>query len=366
MNHNREIQRLGGEGLGRRGFIGAVGGAAAALAAGCTGAVAARDRLTVMSDAGRRGAQRLSMERLQQFESLGYGMFISYDIQAFYKGTIHGKVTDEMRHILPTVYAPDKLDVEQWISVARDAGMKYAVLTAKRHPGFCLWPSRYTDYTVAHSGNTTDVVERYVKACGKCGVVPGLYYPSVDFHHLNGRPPQDDWKYVTSKHQTFMTDQITELLTNYGTIGEVWIDIPNVLGRGYRTFLYEHIARLQPNAVILMNGGFQDGTKVKESVWPADLISLEVTLPPKTGYLKWKTFEGQDYYLPGEYCDSITPHWWWVEGDKPKPDQKVLDMFQACRTAGVNVLLDAPPDNHGLIPKETIDALMRLRRNAKI
>jgi len=196
--------------------------------------------------------------------------------------------------------------------------------------------------------------------------VPGLYYPSVDFHHLGGRPPQDDWKYVTSKHQTFMTDQITELLTNYGTIGEVWIDIPNVLGRGYRTFLYEHIARLQPNAVILMNGGFQDGTKVKESVWPTDLISLEVTLPPKTGYLKWKTFEGQDYYLPGEYCDSITPHWWWVEGDKPKPDQKVLDMFQACRTAGVNVLLDAPPDNHGLIPKETIDALMRLRRNAKI
>lgn len=365
MENKRENQ-VTGCGLSRRSFIGAACGTAATLATGCTGVSGRTGYRTSTSRVTRRGAQRLSLERLQQFEALGYGMFISYDIQAFYKGTIHGKVTDEMRHIPPSVYAPDKLDVGQWIAVARDAGMKYAVLTAKRHPGFCLWPSRHTDYSVAHSGNKTDVVEQYVKACEKCGIVPGLYYPSVDFHHLGGRPPQDDWKYVTSKHQTFMTDQITELLTNYGPIGEVWIDIPHVLGRGYRTFLYEHIARLQPNAVILMNGGFQDGAKVKESVWPTDLISLEVTLPSKTGYPKWKTFENKAYYLPGEYCDSITPHWWWVEGDKPKPDQKALDMFQACRTAGVNVLLDAPPDNHGLIPKETVDALMRLRRNAKI
>lgn len=161
-------------------------GAAGAAAACCWGGLAAEQGRTAEGET-RRGAQRLSVERLQQFEALGYGMFISYDIQAFYRGTIHGKVSEEKRRIPASVYAPDRLDVDQWISVARDAGMKDAVLTAKRHPGFCLWPSKHTDYTVANSGNKTDVVERYVRACEKCGVQPGLYYPSVDFHHLDGR-----------------------------------------------------------------------------------------------------------------------------------------------------------------------------------
>ncbi|HOE60392.1 MAG TPA: alpha-L-fucosidase [Kiritimatiellia bacterium] len=365
MKIKKRNQGGNGEGLGRRSFIGTIAGAAAALSAGCKATAAAKGQPAAASRAARRGAQRLSLDRLRQFEALGYGMFISYDIQAFYKGTIHGKVTDEMRRIPASCYAPDKLDVGQWIAVARDAGMKYAVLTAKRHPGFCLWPSRHTDYTVANSGNRTDVVEQYVKACAQCGIVPGIYYPAVDFHHLHGRPPQDDWRYVTSLHQTFITDQITELLTEYGEIGEVWIDIPKVLGRGYRTFLYEHIARLQPNAVILMNSGIQDGLKINvEKVWPTDLISIEVKGPAKGGYQKWRTVEGREYYLPGEYCNSIMPKWWWREGDLPRPDQDVLKEFQAARAVGVNVLLDAPPDNHGLIPKETVDALMRLRRNA--
>jgi alpha-L-fucosidase len=351
-------------GMHRRSFVKrCVAGAAAACCAGV------RPEATRGAAGGTasRGAQRLSLERLKQFEALGYGMFISYDIQAFYRGTIHGTISAEKRRIPASIYAPDKLDVGQWIAVARDAGMKYAVLTAKRHPGFCLWPSKCTDYTVAKSGNKTDVVEKYVRACEKCGVQPGLYYPSVDFHHLGGRRAEDDWKYVTSIHQTFMTDQITELLSGYGPIAEVWIDIPHVLGRGYRTFLYEHMAKLQPRAVILMNGGFHDGTKISvNAVWPTDLVSLERTLPAKSGYSRWKTVEGREYYLPGEFCDSIKPSWWWVEGEKPREDRKVLEQFQACRAAGVNLLLDAPPDNHGLVPQETIDALMRLRRNARI
>lgn len=198
-------------------------------------------------------------------------------------------------------------------------------------------------------------------------MLPGLYYPAVDFHHLGGRRPDDDWKYTTSTHQTFITNQITELLSNYGPIGEVWIDIPHVLGRGYRTFLYEHITRLQPDAVILMNGGFHDGSKLPvDAIWPTDLVSLERTLPAKGGYSPWKTVEGQTYYLPGEFCDSIKPSWWWVEGEEPRDDGKVLAQFQACRQAGVNFLLDAPPDNHGLIPQSTVAALQRLRRNAGI
>ncbi len=351
----------------RREFLRGAGQVAGAVAACCLGTVAQGDESTPANDWGR-GAQRLSLQRLKHYESLGYGMFISYGVQPFIDGCIHSGKTK--RHDVPaSAYAPDKLDVGQWISVARDAGMKYAVLTAKRHPGFCLWPSQHTDYTVANSGNKTDVVEAFVKACEQRGIEPGLYYPSVDIHHCFGRPLKDDWKYTTSLYQTFQTNQITELLSGYGPIAEVWVDIPRVLGRGYRTFLYEHIARLQPNAVIMMNLGLQDGTAVAKSVdkfWPSDLISIERRLPPESGHQPWRTIEGKPYYLPAEVSDSIKPTWYWVNGEKPRADEEVLAQFQACRRRGVNLLLDAPPDNHGLIPPPTVDALMRLRRNAGI
>ena len=354
----------------RREFLRGAGCAASAVAATCLANRTATAAPT--QQGGRRGAQRLTVERLKQFEALRYGMFISYDVQAFvpYEVRHSKRLTDEQRLLSPTVYAPDRLDVGQWIAVARDAGMKYAVLTAERHPGFCLWPSKHTNYTVANSGNKTDVVAKFVEACAKCGVQPGLYYPSVDIYHCFGRPPQDDWKYVTSGYQTFQTNQITELLTDYGAIAEVWIDIPSVLGRGYRTYLYDHIARLQPNSVIMMNAGIQDGTDLDsrlERFWPTDLIAIEKRLPPDGGYQPWRTIEGKEHYLPGEVCDSIMrTSWCWKEGDTPRDDQELLAQFQACRQRGVNFLLDAPPDNHGLIPQSTVESLMRLRRNAAI
>lgn len=297
-------------------------------------------------------------------------MFISYDIEAFCRHHLLSKdLTEDQLNVPPQTFAPDKLDVDQWVSVARDAGMKYAILTAKRYSGFCLWPSKRTNYTVANSGNKTDIVERLIASCEKRGVLPGLYYNSYDIHHRFGRPHKEGWSYTTSRYQTFMTEQLTELLTGYGPIAEVWIDMPVCLGRGYRTFLYEHIARLQSDAVIMMNLGIQDGTDIAKKVecfWPSDLISIERRLPPGTGHRKWWTIEGREYYLPGEVCDSIMHNWYWREGDKPRRDDKVLAQFQACRERGVNLLLDAPPNNHGVIPRVTVEALMRLRRSAGI
>ena len=353
----------------RRGFLRGAGQAAGALAAYGLRAATGAEAHAADND-GHRGNQRLSLERLQQFESLGYGMFISFDIEPFTGiRLLAANLTEEERRPPPSVYAPDKLDVGQWISVARDAGMKYAVLTTKRYPGFCLWPSKHTDYSVANSGNKIDVVEKFVEACAKRGVQPGFYYNSFDMHHCFGLTSKDAWRFTTSLYQTFQTNQITELLTSYGPIAEVWIDIPRVLGRGYRTFLYEHMARLQPNAAILMNCGVQDGKEIEKRVeqfWPSDLLSIERRLPPETGHRKWQIIEGKEYYLPGEFCDSIMPSWFWREGEQPRADQELLVQFQACRQRGVNLLLDAPPDIHGLIPQTTVDALMRLQRSAGI
>jgi alpha-L-fucosidase len=160
---------------------------------------------------------------------------------------------------------------------------------------------------------------------------------------------------------------LTELLTQYGPIAETWIDIPGVLGRGYRTFLYDYVARLQPDTVIMMNSGIstQEDYKV-EYAWPSDIIAIERSLPVEAGFKKFREIEGKTYYMPGEVCDPIGKEWFWVDGDVPRSDDALLKQFQACKARGVNLLLDVPPDRHGLIPDDSVQALNRLRKNASI
>ena len=320
-----------------------------------------------------RGAQRLSLEQLQKWEALKYGMFIHYGMSTF--------DGDELsKGDLPsTAYAPDKLDVDQWVCVARDAGMKYAVLTTKHVAGHCLWPTKHNDYHVGTSGNKTDVVEAFVNACEKRGVLPGFYYCSWDNHNKFGSrtfsdtadderalfPERVQLAFTTREYQDFQTAQIEELLTGYGKVGEVWIDIPTVLPRFYRQELYNQISSLQPEAVVMMNNGISDGSNYPiDKAWPADIIAIERFLPNShTGHVKWRTIEGKKYYMPGEVCDPIGREWFFTEEDQPRSDEELLGMYLVSISRGTNLLLDVGPDKHGLIPQKYVGALQRLRAN---
>jgi alpha-L-fucosidase len=345
------------KGISRRLFLGTSGGAV--VAGGL-----AQAQETPPAAQQNEGSQRLSLAALRAWEALGYGMFIHYGMSTYVENELpDGKAPG-------SVYAPDALDVDQWIQVARDAGMKYAVLTTKHVAGHCLWPSEYTEYSVANSGDKTDVVEAFVKACAKHGVAPGFYYCSWDNHNRFGSvtPSDGDWggSYTTSIYQTFQTNQITELLERYGPIAEMWVDIPGVLGRGYRTFLYNHIAGLQPDIVIMMNSGISTGAEYNvDYAWPSDLIAIERNVPPGSGHEKWREIEGKRYYMPGEVCDPIGKDWFYVEGDVPRPDDELRQQYEACRARGVNFLLDVPPDKHGKIPQMHVDALMKLAQHVK-
>jgi len=312
-----------------------------------------------------RGAQRLGIDQLQKWEALGYGMFIHFGMSTFLGMELPDGTAPA------SAYAPDRLSTDQWISVARDVGMKYAVLTAKHVAGHCLWPSDQTDYTMANSGDKTDVVGAFVKSCERHGVKPGLYYCSWDNHTKlesnmwgSGRPGKP---YTTSLYHDYVTAQITELLTRYGPIAEVWIDIPGLLGRGYRTFLYHHIAELQPDTVIMMNSGIGDQKNYNIGyAWPSDLIAMERRLPPAGGHARWRTIEGKEYYIPGEVCHFIGHSWFYEENDPPQTDGELLSLAEGCRTGGANLLLNVPPNKHGLLPAEYIKALDRLRRAQKL
>ncbi len=356
-------------------------GAAAGFAASVSQAAPAAGQ-----PAARKGTQRLSLEQLQRWEALGYGMFIHFGMSTF-SGKEIGTGQDP-----PSLYNPDRLDVDQWVSVARDAGMKYIVLTAKHVAGHCLWPSKHTAYSVAKSANTIDVMERFVESCRKRGILPGFYYCSWDNHHRFGsRTPSDPgvtWcagKYdylalqqtaatqpagklpslVSSLYQDFQTAQVEELIGRYGPFAEVWIDIPGILGRGYRTFLYRRIAELQPESVIMMNSGIGSGeTYPVDYAWPSDIIAIEREMPPGSGHQRWRTIEGAEYYMPGEICDPIGKNWFFVEGDTPRPLAKLTEQLVNAGKLGVNLLLDVPPDQHGVIPDMHVKALNALRKEA--
>ncbi len=327
--------------------------------------------------AGKSGDQRLAPKALHQWEKLGFGMFIHFGMSTF--------DGDEFsRGDRPSAtYAPDKLDVSQWIGVARDAGMKYAVLTAKHVAGHCLWPTAHNDYHVGTSGNRTDVVDAFVAACQKAGILPGLYYCSWDNrnrfgsttpHFLSDGTAVDtkslDTSFATRAYEDFQYKQMEELATRYGDIGEFWIDIPRVLSPGFRIQLYDRLAELQPHAVIVMNRGFFTGGKLLFSAWPTDILNYETEVPgyyvhqgATAGHQAWHEFAGKHYYLPGEVCDTVNPHWFWVEGDRPKSDIELLGQALLSRSRGCNQLLDVGPDRHGLIPSDQITALQRLRKN---
>ena len=168
---------------------------------------------------------------------LKYGMFIHFGMSTFTEREIDNGDQPS------TTYAPTDLDVDQWIRVARDAGMKYAVLTSKHVAGHCLWDSKVQfrgnefDYDVATSGNKTDVVAKFVTACKKYGLTPGLYWRLLDFRN-NSVPHGPQWNAGNLPSDFFQLaqDQLAELITNYPDIGYYWFDIPRAATPAKRAF----------------------------------------------------------------------------------------------------------------------------------
>ena len=133
-------------------------------------------------------------------------------------------------------FNPDKLDVHAWAKSAKAAGMKYAVLTAKHHDGFCLFDTKYTDFNVMNTPYGKDIVRDYVEAMREEGIRVGLYYSLVDWHHpdytldqwhpMRNTPDPAGFNRGRDMHRyaEYMRNQLTELMSNYGKIDILWLD----------------------------------------------------------------------------------------------------------------------------------------------
>ena len=160
-------------------------------------------------------------------------------------------------------FNPEKYDPEEWVLLAKKAGMKYICFTAKHHDGFCMWNTQYTDYSIMHTPYGRDVLKMLSDACHKHDMSLSLYYSIPDWHHPCGFNPASthQWKAVNQDKPDFdvyceyVRNQITELLTQYGPIYTLFWDIPP---RMEDRSLNEYVRQLQPG-ILINNRGFDEG-----------------------------------------------------------------------------------------------------------
>ena len=305
---------------------------------------------------------------LAVWQSYKYGMFIHFGMATF---TGRSNENDPRNADAPSsLYAPTDLDVDQWIRVARDAGMKYAVLTAKHTAGHCLWDSKVRfrgkefDYDVATSGHPTDVVAAFVKACKKYGIAPGLYWCPLDFHN-NSVPPKPQWNagQLPDDFYQFAQDQFAELIKCYPDVGYYWIDVPRSASEPQRQALYDLIKRQRPGALVLFNCHASTIESCqKRNGWPTDILNTE-RAPFKPGeFTPVQTWQGKTYHLGYEHCDCLAQHWFWYKDDQPRPVAELHRLYRGVVDTGGTLLLDVAPDQAGRIPESSVKALMELKK----
>jgi alpha-L-fucosidase len=311
-------------------------------------------------------SQRLPLDALKAYEALGYGMFIHYGMNTFLDD-------DHAPGDAPaSLFAPTRVDCAQWARTAKAAGMKYAVLTAKHVSGFCLWPSEHTDYHVGNSPWGRDVVRDFVDACRAEGILPGLYYCCWDNHHRMGSIMPDNVKddgtfdydqiFASEAYMDFCWKQMDELVTRYGDLVELWIDIPVMLPPHFRQKLYDHLAERQPQMLVVTNNGMPPQPGLRPGYcWPTDVYVIEKTLPPQPRYQPEQRVYQKSHYLPMESCEPMGRHWFGILGDEPKSDQELLGTYLLTRARGANLLFNIGPLASGEISPAFVDALMRLR-----
>ncbi|WP_199139110.1 alpha-L-fucosidase [Pedobacter sp. ASV12] len=297
----------------------------------------------------------------------GYGMFIHFGINTFNE-------TEWSDGTLPvSSYNPSKLDPEQWVRTAKEAGFRYVLLITKHHDGFCLWNSKYTDYDVASSPVKTDVVKAVADACKKYGIQFAIYYSLWDRHEpsYKDKNPQ---KYID-----YMLNQLTELFSNYGNICELWLDggwdrKPNDWGIDQ---LYRLVKKYNPACAVSVNhtiestagrrnftlpSNMTEDNKYFFQYFPSDFRLWDpklITKFDKKQYLH----NGQSYYLPFEHTLCLSKRWNWFQKSAQLPTRdldELEELFYWCTDNDNSLVINVPPDQTGRIRAYEADAVIGL------
>lgn len=319
------------------------------------------------------------LKRMEWYVESRFGMFIHWGLYAIpargeWMRSVE-RMTDEAYHRYFEEFNPRDYDPRKWARAAKDAGMKYMILTAKHHDGFCLFDSRFTDFKSTNTPCGRDLVKEYVEAARDEGLRVGLYYSLLDWHHEDfphfsdgSHPMHDNPLYADENRNwdnyiTFMHNQIRELCTNYGRLDILWFDYSYGEMSGEKwaaTKLVNMVRDLQPGIIIdnrLEASGSGLGSLASGNPLPyhGDFVSPEQIIP-QDGV---RDVNGEP--LIWESCFTMNDSWGYNARDKYfKPASMLIKKLVECVSKGGNMLLNVGPDAYGNIPEESLQTLKEI------
>ncbi|GAQ51060.1 alpha-L-fucosidase [Streptomyces acidiscabies] len=356
------------------------------------------------ADLVRKASQLRPTARQIAWQSLERTAFLHFGVNTF-TGLEWGTGDED-----PNVFQPTRLDTDQWARALRDGGFKLAILTVKHHDGFVLYPSRYTNHSVASSswqGGRGDVLRSFADSMRRYGLKVGVYLsPADENQYLHGvyangsvrtartiptltadddRTPARFWTLPATDYGAHMLNTLYEVLTEYGPVDEVWFDgaqgrIPSDKVESYDWDSWYTLVRdLAPDATIAVTGpdvrwvGNESGL-ARENEWnvipvkenqygrtdwalsydTADQGSRTalVRARPNTGFLQW---------WPAECDVSIRDGWFYHTGQQPKSVADLTEIWFGSVGRGAVLLLNVPPDTEGLLHASDVTRLREFR-----
>jgi alpha-L-fucosidase len=299
------------------------------------------------------------------WQDMEYYFFAHFGPNTF-TGLEWGKGTEKAE-----VFDPKDLDCDQWCRIAKAAGAKGIMITAKHHDGFCLWPSKYSTHTVRESewkNGKGDVLKELSAACKKYGLKFGVYLSPWDRNHP---------AYGTPKYNDVFVNMLKEIFTNYGPIWELWWDGANGEGPNGKKQVYDFarfekvVRKLSPNTIIFSDigpdarwCGNEKGYAGKTNWDLLDTAGFKRGAgAPSTDTLNQGNVWGKNF-IPAECDVSIRPGWFYhqKEDSLVKTPQQLFEIYSKSVGRGANLILNVPPDERGLITKYDSASLMGFKK----
>lgn len=303
----------------------------------------------------------LSKKQLE-FLDWEFGVFFHFGIRSFFPGH---KDWDG-KEMPMEAFNPTELDCENWLKTAKAGGATYAILTCKHHDGFALWPTKYSEYSVAGScwkDGRGDVVREFVDACRKVGLKVGLYYS-----------PAQWGKYAISfknakEYDEYFINQIRELLTGYGKIDYLWFDGCGSEGHEYdKPRIVKAIKEYQPDILTFCDPEWNPGVRwIGNEDGYASLNNPLVV--SSTDFSELSTEEqklSSAMFLPAE-CDCKIRNTWFYDDNEEtlKSVDELFGMYEMSVGHGSNFLLNIGPDNRGLLPEADAERFLALGKRIR-
>jgi len=308
-------------------------------------------------------------QRMKWWTDARFGMFIHwglYALPARHEWVKNAeRMTNEQYQKYFEMFNPDMYDPHEWAKMAKAAGMKYVVLTAKHHEGFCLFDSRFTDYKSTNTPYGKDLIKEYVEAFRAEGLKVGFYYSLIDWHHpdytIDSNHPQrqtSDSAYARlnkgrdmSKYREYMKNQVRELLTNYGEISIIWFDFsfPGKNGKGRADWDSENLLKLARS--------LQPGIIVDDRLDLRDVVGgWDFTTPEQVKVSKWPEINGNR--VAWETCQTFSGSWGYYRDENTwKSQAQLLELLIESVSKGGNLLLNVGPTARGVFDSRAQDRL---------